>query len=93
MQDLARLIFNSPKTLTRIRQAQNVESGLNDRSAIPFFAFFLVLAEAEKATIPPSQWVIFECLPAGKRWWKIRITLLCLCKIMEYGTRNGEEDT
>ena len=56
---LGQVIVNSPKVPARIRQALNVESGLNDGGAIPFFAFFLVLAAAEEATIPASQWVIF----------------------------------
>lgn len=56
---LGQVIVNSPKVPARIRQALNVESGLNDGGAIPFFAFFLVLSTAEEAHIPASQWVIF----------------------------------
>jgi len=56
---LGQVIVNSPKVPARIRQALNVESGLNDGGAIPFFAFFLVLADAEKANLPASQWVVF----------------------------------
>jgi len=56
---LGQVIVNSPKVPARIRQALNVESGLNDGGAIPIFAFFLVLAAAEEANIPASQWVIF----------------------------------
>jgi sodium/hydrogen antiporter len=56
---LGQVIVNSPKVPARIRQALNVESGLNDGGAIPFFAFFLVVAAAELANIPASQWVIF----------------------------------
>jgi sodium/hydrogen antiporter len=56
---LGQVIVNSLKVPARIRQALNVESGLNDGGAIPFFAFFLVLAAAEEANIPTSQWVIF----------------------------------
>ena len=41
---LGQVIVNSPKVPARIREALNVESGLNDGGAIPFFAFFLVLA-------------------------------------------------
>jgi sodium/hydrogen antiporter len=56
---LGQAIVNSPKVPARIREALNVESGLNDGGAIPFFALFLVLAQAEKENIPPSQWVLF----------------------------------
>ena len=56
---LGQVIVNSPKVPARIRQALNVESGLNDGGAIPFFAFFLVLSTAEEAHIPASQWVVF----------------------------------
>jgi NhaP-type Na+/H+ or K+/H+ antiporter len=56
---LGQVIVNSPKVPARIREALNVESGLNDGGAIPFFAFFLVLADAEKANLPASQWVVF----------------------------------
>ncbi len=56
---LGQVIVNSPKVPARIRQALNVESGLNDGGAIPFFAFFLVISAAEEAHIPASQWVVF----------------------------------
>jgi sodium/hydrogen antiporter len=56
---LGQVIVNSPKVPARIREALNVESGLNDGGAIPFFALFLVLAEAEEANIPASQWIVF----------------------------------
>jgi len=62
---LGQVIVNSPKVPARIRQALNVESGLNDGGAIPFFAFFLVLAQAEKNNIPASQWVIFAVEQIG----------------------------
>jgi NhaP-type Na+/H+ or K+/H+ antiporter len=56
---LGQVIVNSLKVPARIRQALNVESGLNDGGAIPFFAFFLVLAGAEENNIPASQWIVF----------------------------------
>ena len=70
---LGQVIVNSPKVPSRIRQALNVESGLNDGGAIPFFAFFLVLAEAEEATIPASQWVVFAFQQIG---WGIVVGLV-----------------
>jgi NhaP-type Na+/H+ or K+/H+ antiporter len=62
---LGQVIVNSPKVPARIREALNVESGLNDGGAIPFFAFFLVLAEAEKDNIPASQWILFAIEQIG----------------------------
>jgi sodium/hydrogen antiporter len=62
---LGQVIVNSPKVPARIRQALNVESGLNDGGAIPFFAFFLVLAQAEEFNIPASQWVLFAVEEIG----------------------------
>jgi NhaP-type Na+/H+ or K+/H+ antiporter len=70
---LGQVIVNSPKVPSRIRQALNVESGLNDGGAIPFFAFFLVLAEAEEATIPASQWIMFAFQQIG---WGIVVGLV-----------------
>jgi len=62
---LGQAIVNSPKVPARIRQALNVESGLNDGGAIPFFAFFLVLAEAEKLNIPAVTWLTFAAEQIG----------------------------
>jgi len=70
---LGQVIVNSPKVPSRIRQALNVESGLNDGGAIPFFALFLVLAEAEETTIPASQWVVFAFQQIG---WGILVGLV-----------------
>jgi NhaP-type Na+/H+ or K+/H+ antiporter len=62
---LGQVIVNSPKVPSRIRQALNVESGLNDGGAIPFFAFFLVLADAEKDNLPAAQWIVFALQQIG----------------------------
>jgi NhaP-type Na+/H+ or K+/H+ antiporter len=62
---LGQAIVNSPRVPGRIRQALNVESGLNDGGAIPFFALFLVLAEATEEGIPASQWVVFAVQQIG----------------------------
>lgn len=62
---LGQVIVNSPLVPVRIRQALNVESGLNDGGVIPFFAFFLVLAEAEKFYIPANQWLTFAAQQIG----------------------------
>jgi NhaP-type Na+/H+ or K+/H+ antiporter len=62
---LGQAIVNSPKVPARIRQALNVESGLNDGGAIPFFFLFLAFAEASAEGIPASQWVIFAIEQIG----------------------------
>ena len=62
---LGQAIVNSELVPSRIRQALNVESGLNDGGAIPFFAVFLVLAQAEVTHLPASQWVVFALEQIG----------------------------
>ena len=62
---LGQAIVNSPMVPSRIRQALNVESGLNDGGAIPFFALFLVMAEAEKSNIPAVYWLSFAAEQIG----------------------------
>jgi sodium/hydrogen antiporter len=44
---LGLVIVNSPRVPQRIRQALNVEAGLNDGLAVPFLMFFMALAVAE----------------------------------------------
>jgi NhaP-type Na+/H+ or K+/H+ antiporter len=51
---LGQAIVNNPGVPVRIRQALNVESGLNDGGAIPFFFLFLALTEAEAEVAPIS---------------------------------------
>ncbi len=41
---LGQIIVNSPRVPTRIRQALNVEAGLNDGLSVPFLLFFIALA-------------------------------------------------
>lgn len=49
---LGQAIVSNPKVPVRVRQALNIESGLNDGGAIPFFIFFLVLASGEELNQP-----------------------------------------
>ncbi|WP_231582955.1 sodium:proton antiporter [Methanosarcina sp. MTP4] len=49
---LGQTIVNNPKLPIRARQGLNIESGLNDGGAIPFFIFFLVLASGEELNQP-----------------------------------------
>ena len=44
---LGQIIVNSPRVPQRIRQALNVEAGLNDGLSVPFMLFFLTLAVRE----------------------------------------------
>ena len=43
---LGQIIVNSPRLPMRIRQALNVEAGLNDGLSVPFLLFFIALAAA-----------------------------------------------
>jgi NhaP-type Na+/H+ or K+/H+ antiporter len=43
---LGQIIVNSPRVPLKIRQALNVEAGLNDGLSVPFLLFFIALAEA-----------------------------------------------
>ena len=44
---LGQVIVNSPRVPMRIRQALNVEAGLNDGLSVPFLLFFIALAAAK----------------------------------------------
>jgi NhaP-type Na+/H+ or K+/H+ antiporter len=46
---LGQIIVNSPRVPLRIRQALNVEAGLNDGLSVPFMLFFIALAESGAA--------------------------------------------
>jgi sodium/hydrogen antiporter len=45
---LGQAVVSNPRVPVRIRQALNVEAGLNDGLSVPFLALFLTLAEAEE---------------------------------------------
>ncbi len=62
---LGQAIVNSPKIPVRIRQALNVESGLNDGGAIPFFAFFLIIATTEVFNYPLATGVVIAVEQIG----------------------------
>ena len=49
---LGQAIVNNTKLPAKIRQALNVESGLNDGGSIPVFLFFLILASGEALEKP-----------------------------------------
>jgi sodium/hydrogen antiporter len=47
---LGQIIVNSPRVPMRIRQALNVEAGLNDGLSVPFLMFFIAMTGAGAAT-------------------------------------------
>jgi sodium/hydrogen antiporter len=51
---LGQVIVNSPRVPMRVRQALNVEAGLNDGLSVPFLMFFIALAAAasHQANLP-----------------------------------------
>ncbi len=53
---LGQIIVNSPRVPTKIRQALNVEAGLNDGLSVPFLLFFMALggagAEGHASSLP-----------------------------------------
>ena len=51
---LGRVIVTSPRVPLRIRQALNVESGLNDGLSVPFLMFFIALGMAREAAAGSS---------------------------------------
>ena len=64
---LGQAIVNNTKVPAKIRQALNVESGLNDGGAIPFFLFFLILAGGEALKQPIGTLIVlaFEQIGIG----------------------------
>ncbi len=55
---LGQVIVKSPKIPVIVRQALNVESGLNDGGALPFFYLFLFIAAASFVEIPQQVWIV-----------------------------------
>jgi NhaP-type Na+/H+ or K+/H+ antiporter len=51
---LGQAIVNSPRVPLRIRQALNVEAGLNDGLCVPFLLFFIAMASADAEAHDPS---------------------------------------
>lgn len=55
---LGQAIVTSERVPLRIRQALNVESGLNDGGSVPFLTVFLALLAIEEGIAPPSFWTV-----------------------------------
>ncbi len=56
---LGQAVVSSPRVPVRIRQALNVESGLNDGLALPFVLVLLSIAGAAQDPQPASYWVLY----------------------------------
>lgn len=56
---LGQSVVSSPRVPVRIRQALNVESGLNDGIALPVVLFFACLAGLTHAAVGDQDWILF----------------------------------
>ena len=56
---LGQAVVSNRLVPVRIRQALNVESGLNDGIALPFVLIFAAFASAMQAEIVASEWLLF----------------------------------
>src|SRR5918992_731018 len=62
---LGQAVVNNPRVPVRVRQALNVEAGLNDGLSVPFLALFLTLAVAQEELQPASYWIRFALEQVG----------------------------
>jgi NhaP-type Na+/H+ or K+/H+ antiporter len=62
---LGQAVVSNPRVPMRVRQALNVEAGLNDGLSVPFLALFLSLAVAEEELEPASYWIRFALEQVG----------------------------
>jgi sodium/hydrogen antiporter len=62
---LGQAVVNNPRVPIRIRQALNVEAGLNDGLSVPFLALFLTAAVAEEELQSASYWIRFALEQVG----------------------------
>ena len=62
---LGQAVVNNPRVPVRVRQALNVEAGLNDGLSVPFLALFLTLAVAEEEHLSTSVWIRFTLEQVG----------------------------
>jgi sodium/hydrogen antiporter len=62
---LGQAVVSNPRVPLRVRQALNVEAGLNDGLSVPFLALFLTLAVAEEELQPASYWIRFALEQVG----------------------------
>src|SRR5215217_6462409 len=62
---LGQAVVSNPRVPVRVRQALNVEAGLNDGLSVPFLALFLTLAVAKEELEPASFWIRFALEQIG----------------------------
>jgi NhaP-type Na+/H+ or K+/H+ antiporter len=62
---LGQAVVSNTRVPDRVRQALNVEAGLNDGLSVPFLALFLTLAVAEEELQPASYWISFALEQIG----------------------------
>jgi NhaP-type Na+/H+ or K+/H+ antiporter len=62
---LGQAVVSNPRVPLRVRQALNVEAGLNDGLSVPFLALFLTLAEAEVEHLSAEIWIRFALEQIG----------------------------
>jgi len=62
---LGQAVVNNPRVPVQVRQALNVEAGLNDGLSVPFLALFLILAEADEEHLPAIAWARFALEQVG----------------------------
>jgi sodium/hydrogen antiporter len=61
---LGQAVVSNPRVPARVRQALNVEAGLNDGLSVPFLALFLILA-VEAGRLSANLWVRFALEQVG----------------------------
>ena len=66
---LGQVIVQSPRVPMRIRQALNVEAGLNDGLSVPFLMFFIAVARVGTEGAARSCCGIWESNWGWGRWW------------------------
>jgi len=62
---LGQAVVSNPRVPVRVRQALNVEAGLNDGLSVPFLALFLTLAEAEEELLSANLLIRFTLEQVG----------------------------
>jgi NhaP-type Na+/H+ or K+/H+ antiporter len=62
---LGQAVVSNPRVPARVRQALNVEAGLNDGLSVPFLALFLALAEAQEEYLSADIWIRFALEQVG----------------------------
>jgi NhaP-type Na+/H+ or K+/H+ antiporter len=62
---LGQAVVSNPRVPVRVRQALNVEAGLNDGLSVPFLALFLILAETHEGHLSARSWVRFALEQVG----------------------------